>query len=86
MYVRLEHMGYRTHLLRTQYRCHPDLSAAPNTHFYGARLIDGCSPESRASLLGEGVPPLIFCDNSGGQCQQAKYGRSSYNTQEVCGQ
>ena len=42
-----------------------------------------CAPDDRRSLLGEGVPALIFCDNSMGRCQQAKYGRSSFNTQEV---
>ena len=42
-----------------------------------------CGPQDRRSLLGEAVPALIFCDNNMGHCQQAKYGRSSFNTLEV---
>ena len=37
------------------------LSAVPNTHFYGGRLVDGCSAAQRPALL-PGCPPLALLD------------------------
>ena len=61
-------------------RCHPDLSLIPNRCFYGGRLIDGCGPSDRPSLLGPAVPPLLFCALQG-QAVQAAHSRSSSNPQ-----
>ncbi|MEW5302806.1 MAG: hypothetical protein WDW36_005553 [Sanguina aurantia] len=41
LFVRLVQSGYVPHLLRTQYRCHPCLSAIPNRLFYRGQLRDG---------------------------------------------
>lgn len=41
LFERLEHGGHPVHLLDTQYRMHPLISAFPRLHFYGALLKDG---------------------------------------------
>lgn len=69
LFVRLAALGVPPYLLRRQYRCHPDISAVPNSHFYGGRLLDGCSREARASLV-PGLPSLALLDVRG----QESYG------------
>lgn len=44
-------------LLRTQYRCHPYISAVANKLFYGGMLEDGVSEQDRKPLL---VSPVTF--------------------------
>lgn len=61
MFVRLARAGVPTHLLRTQYRCHPAISAAPNAHFYAGRLHDGVTVDDRAPLV-EGLGPVLVVD------------------------
>ena len=41
LFERLEHGGHPVHLLDTQYRMHPRISAFPRQHFYGSLLKDG---------------------------------------------
>ena len=41
LFERLEKMGHGTAMLRTQYRCHPSISAICNTMFYDGCLRDG---------------------------------------------
>lgn len=41
LFERLEHVGHPVHLLDTQYRMHPKISAFPRRHFYGSLLKDG---------------------------------------------
>ena len=50
--------------LRGLCRCHPVLAAAPNAHFYAGKLLNGSSPDQRASLV-PGLPPLVFVDVRG---------------------
>lgn len=69
LFVRLTALGLPPFLLRRQYRCHPDISAVPNAHFYGGRLLDGCTRDQRASLL-PGLPSAAFLDVRG----QESYG------------
>ncbi|KAL4457552.1 hypothetical protein ABPG75_012417 [Micractinium tetrahymenae] len=80
LFVRLVALGLPPFLLRRQYRCHPDISAVPNSHFYGGRLVDGCSAEQRASLL-PGLPSLAFLDVRGQE--QYGAGRSASNQAEA---
>ena len=40
LFARLVEGGHRVHLLDTQYRMHPAISAFPSAHFYGGRLHD----------------------------------------------
>ncbi len=57
LFVRLQQLGHVPHLLRTQYRCHPSVSALPNQLFYGGRLRDGCTAAQRAPLVPLVPPP-----------------------------
>ena len=66
LFVRLAALGHTPHLLRRQYRCHPDLAAVPNQQFYGGRLLDGCGAADRPSLL-PGLPNLVFLDVRGSE-------------------
>jgi len=65
LFVRLSALGHAVHLLDTQYRLHPALSAIPSAHFYQGRLKDGVTGAQRPPLL-PGLPPLMFCDVQGG--------------------
>ena len=42
--------GHNAVLLRTQYRCHPRISAISNNLFYNEQLIDGIGEELRQPL------------------------------------
>jgi superfamily I DNA and/or RNA helicase len=79
LFVRLASLGAAPHLLRRQYRCAPDIAAVPNRLFYGGRLLDGCTPAQRASLI-PGVPCVAVVDVRGAE-QRA--GRSTSNPQEA---
>ncbi|KAK2076177.1 hypothetical protein QBZ16_001109 [Prototheca wickerhamii] len=65
MFVRLQAAGHAVHLLRRQYRCHPDISRIPNDCFYGGRLLDGCTAQQRASLFQERLAPVVWVDPGG---------------------
>lgn len=47
-------------------RCHPEIAAISNAHFYGGRLLDGCSAADRQPLV-RGLPPLLCLDVCGSQ-------------------
>ena len=55
-------------------RCHPEIAAIANAHFYGSRLLDGCGAAARAPLL-PGLPPLLALDTRG----QAEYSGGSHS-------
>ena len=83
LFVRLAALGRAPHLLRRQYRCHPDISAVPNQHFYSGRLVDGCAAAARASLL-PGLPSLVWLDVRGQEAYGGgPGGRSASNQQEA---
>ncbi|XP_064509896.1 5'-3' DNA helicase ZGRF1 isoform X2 [Pseudopipra pipra] len=64
LFDRLCLMGHQAILLRTQYRCHPALSAIANELFYGGNLRDGISEEDRTPLL-DWLPTLCFYSVNG---------------------
>ena len=73
------------HLLDTQYRMHPDISAFPSATFYDGRLLDGNNMEAlrrqvwhKSSLLA----PYRFFDVQG-QHQAATKGHSLINRAEI---
>ncbi|GAQ88406.1 RNA helicase nonsense mRNA reducing factor [Klebsormidium nitens] len=76
MFVRLAEIGHTPIMLRTQYRCHPLVSALPNKLFYAGRLLDGCSAADRAALVA-GLPALLFLDTRQ-EAQEARDASSSY--------
>ena len=43
--------GHEPVLLRTQYRCHPMISAVPNSLFYNNQLQDGIMQQDRQPIL-----------------------------------
>jgi superfamily I DNA and/or RNA helicase len=43
LFERMEEAGYPVHMLRTQYRMHPDISHFPSQHFYQNRLLNAAS-------------------------------------------
>ncbi|XP_028513457.1 protein ZGRF1 [Exaiptasia diaphana] len=81
MFDRLVKMGCKTTLLRTQYRCHPVISAVANRLFYGGRLTNGVSEEDRAPLV-EFAPTLCFYDVTKGKEKCGQDG-SYYNEEEA---
>ncbi|XP_031799865.1 protein ZGRF1 isoform X1 [Sarcophilus harrisii] len=64
LFDRLCLMGHKTILLRTQYRCHPAISAIANDLFYEGNLINGVSEIERSPLL-EWLPTLCFYNVKG---------------------
>eukprot|EP00873_Tetraselmis_striata_P003485 jgi/Tetstr1/423749/TSEL_014381.t2 len=76
LFVRLQALGRKSHLLRRQYRCHPDIAHIPNQQFYQGRLLHGCSPEQRPALL-PGLHPLSFIDVDGAEQRQGNSGSVS---------
>ena len=81
LFYRLVRMGHSAVMLRTQYRCHPRISAVPNDLFYSGRLRDGVTAADRPALV-PGVPPLVFVDVPRGSEQQ-RAGGSFYNEAEA---
>ncbi|NXT99259.1 ZGRF1 protein, partial [Buphagus erythrorhynchus] len=80
LFDRLCLMGHNPVVLRTQYRCHPALSAIANELFYDGNLIDGISEEDRTPLL-EWLPTLCFYSVHG--MEQIERDNSFYNMAEA---
>ncbi|XP_072351978.1 5'-3' DNA helicase ZGRF1-like isoform X2 [Scyliorhinus torazame] len=57
-------MGYDPIMLRTQYRCHPTISAITNELFYNGNLRDGLSTSNLKPLL-DWLPTLCFYNVKG---------------------
>ena len=79
LFVRLTTMGHEPYLLKTQYRCHPDISSIANTFFYGNNLIDGISETDRSPL----VPGLHAVSTIDVQGQISYFRRSIKNETEA---
>eukprot|EP00898_Chlorokybus_atmophyticus_P000829 jgi/Chlat1/1747/Chrsp13S02159 len=43
MFKRFQQAGHPVHMLRTQYRMHPEIRVFPSNHFYGGSLEDGAN-------------------------------------------
>ncbi|NXV24054.1 ZGRF1 protein, partial [Cepphus grylle] len=80
LFDRLCLMGHQPILLRTQYRCHPAISAIANELFYEGHLIDGVSEKDRSPLL-DWLPTLCFYSVNG--VEQMERDNSFYNMAEV---
>ncbi|XP_039921564.1 protein ZGRF1 isoform X3 [Hirundo rustica] len=80
LFDRLCLMGHNPVVLRTQYRCHPALSAIASELFYGGNLVDGISEEDRTPLL-EWLPTLCFYSVHG--MEQIERDNSFYNMAEA---
>uniref|UniRef100_A0A8C4Y1G9 5'-3' DNA helicase ZGRF1 n=1 Tax=Gopherus evgoodei TaxID=1825980 RepID=A0A8C4Y1G9_9SAUR len=73
-------MGHDAVFLRTQYRCHPAISAVVNDLFYEGNLLDGISEMDRSPLL-DWLPTLCFFNVNG--TEQIERDNSFYNMAEV---
>nr|DBA28895.1 TPA: hypothetical protein GDO54_009181 [Pyxicephalus adspersus] len=80
LFDRLCLMGHQTVMLRTQYRCHPVISAVANELFYNGQLINGVSQEDRKPLL-DWLPTLCFYNASG--TEQLEGNNSFHNIEEA---
>uniref|UniRef100_A0A286XJQ1 5'-3' DNA helicase ZGRF1 n=2 Tax=Cavia porcellus TaxID=10141 RepID=A0A286XJQ1_CAVPO len=72
--------GHKPIPLRTQYRCHPAISAVANDLFYGGNLRDGVSEVERGPLL-HWLPTLCFYNVTGQE--QIERDNSFYNMAEA---
>ncbi|NXT18351.1 ZGRF1 protein, partial [Syrrhaptes paradoxus] len=79
LFDRLCLMGHKTILLRTQYRCHPAISAIANELFYEGNLVDGVTEKDRSPLL-DWLPTLCFYSVNG--VEQTERDNSFYNMAE----
>ncbi|XP_054846196.1 protein ZGRF1 [Eublepharis macularius] len=79
LFDRLCLMGHEPVLLRTQYRCHPAISAISNNLFYGGNLLDGVSDMDRNPLV-DWLPTLCFYSVNGSE--QMEKDNSFYNMAE----
>ncbi|XP_038167500.1 protein ZGRF1 [Arvicola amphibius] len=66
LFDRLCLMGHKPILLRTQYRCHPVISAIANDLFYEGNLVNGVSETERSPVL-EWLPTLCFYNVTGAE-------------------
>ncbi|XP_049997607.1 5'-3' DNA helicase ZGRF1 isoform X2 [Alexandromys fortis] len=66
LFDRLCLMGHKPVLLRTQYRCHPVISAIANDLFYEGNLVNGVSETERSPVL-EWLPTLCFYNVTGAE-------------------
>ncbi|XP_076789352.1 5'-3' DNA helicase ZGRF1 isoform X1 [Arvicanthis niloticus] len=66
LFDRLCLMGHKPILLRTQYRCHPVISAIANDLFYEGNLVNGISERERSPVL-EWLPTLCFYNVTGAE-------------------
>ncbi|XP_052214984.1 protein ZGRF1-like isoform X3 [Dreissena polymorpha] len=81
LFDRLILMGHIPTLLRTQYRCHPHISAIANSLFYGGMLTDGVTETDRKPLL-PFLPTLCYYDVSRGT-ETSEGAGSFYNEAEA---
>ncbi|XP_028598812.2 5'-3' DNA helicase ZGRF1 isoform X1 [Podarcis muralis] len=79
LFDRLCLMGHEPILLRTQYRCHPAISAITNDLFYEGSLLDGISEADRSPLI-DWLPTLCFYNVSG--LEQVEKDNSFHNLAE----
>ncbi|XP_060042225.1 protein ZGRF1 [Erinaceus europaeus] len=80
LFDRLCLMGHKPVLLRTQYRCHPTISAIANDLFYEGSLRDGIEEADRGPLL-EWLPTLCFYNVKG--LEQVERDNSFHNVAEA---
>ncbi|XP_008110295.2 LOW QUALITY PROTEIN: 5'-3' DNA helicase ZGRF1 [Anolis carolinensis] len=73
-------MGYEPILLRTQYRCHPAISAIANDLFYEGNLLNGISEKDRSPLI-DWLPTLCFYNVNG--FEQMERDNSFHNMAEA---
>jgi len=77
LFVRLQNQGQPSILLRTQYRCHPNISQVANYLFYENYLEDGVKPEARKRLL-KNFAPITFISAEKGIESKSEFSYRNY--------
>ena len=77
LFVRLQQQGQPSVLLRTQYRCHPNISQLANQLFYENYLLDGVQAEARKRLLKK-FAPITFISAEKGFESKAEFSYRNY--------
>lgn len=89
LFKRFEECGYPVHLLKTQYRMHPEIRRFPSSAFYGDALEDGPAMRRRSERPWHAntlFRPFVFFDvdgterrgGGGGVSEGTNYGSSSW--------
>ncbi|KAH6586632.1 hypothetical protein BASA50_000344 [Batrachochytrium salamandrivorans] len=81
LFERLSECGIQPIMLRTQYRCHPNIADISSTLFYNSELLHGVNECDRPALV-DGLPPAGFLNVPSG-IEQSSFGGSIYNTIEA---
>jgi len=79
LFQRLIMLGVQPVILRTQYRCHPQIAAMSNAMFYDGRLLEGVCAHQRSPLVS--LPPVSFVNVNG--VEERSGGGSFSNQAEV---
>ena len=85
LFKRFEECGYPVHLLKTQYRMHPDIREFPSTQFYNNELEDGPKLKQKTKRKWHGnklFRPFVFYDVEGSE-YRASNGASWANDEEA---
>ena len=77
LFVRLQNQGQPSILLRTQYRCHPNIAQVANYLFYENYLKDGVKEEQRKRLL-QRFPPITFISAEKGYESKSEFSYRNY--------
>ncbi|KAL1922935.1 uncharacterized protein VTP21DRAFT_9311 [Calcarisporiella thermophila] len=81
LFNRLVELNHKPILLRTQYRCHPQIAGVCNSLFYSSRLLNGVSDENRSPIV-NGLPTLCFLNIPGNE-KLDPGSKSLYNQREI---
>ncbi|KAJ2956256.1 hypothetical protein NQZ79_g7850 [Umbelopsis isabellina] len=81
LFDRCAEMGISPVMLRTQYRCHPQISRLSNNLFYERRLINGITEHKRPALFSE-LPHVCFVNVNGTEKRRPGY-QSYHNDSEI---
>jgi hypothetical protein len=81
LFDRCSEMGISPVMLRTQYRCHPEISRLSNSLFYERRLINGVTERKRPALFPE-LPHVCFVNVNGTEKRRPGY-QSYHNDNEI---
>ena len=77
LFVRLQKSGQPSILLRTQYRCHPNIAQVANFLFYENYLLNGVKAEARKRLLKK-FSPITFVSAEKGMESKCEFSYRNY--------
>ncbi|KAI3639495.1 hypothetical protein MIR68_002510 [Amoeboaphelidium protococcarum] len=84
LFERVRDMGVPAVMLRTQYRCHPEISSLSNELFYDSKLVNGITAEHRPPLINSNFPHLMMVNISDGKEEQTYSGSYINQSESQC--